>query len=367
MFNSNKAFNVINNLDIIHYENLSIYKLFFLRNLFVNTTFERLSKSKTLKSKYMLVWGSSFVDKYSLSKKGLTIIRFEDGFIRSVGLGAGLISPSSWVFDMGGIYYDNSSKSDLIKLIEESDLKPDDDEYNSVLKIREKIIEFNISKYNIKNIKKLNISTNKKVILAIGQVEDDKAIKKGSLFFKNNVSFIKAVREINKDAIIVYKPHPDTVKNLRRHDSNSEKIKKLVDIIHDDGDAVGLFDKVDEVHVINSLVGFEALIRNKKVHCYGQPFYANFGLTYDYNFDFDLNLIEIKDPCSHLLKKSLEELIFAVLIKYPIYFQDHGKILVSIDRVINSLNTLKQRKYQDFLLNLRYKVYSTLKSLFKNG
>src|SRR6202030_815363 len=42
--------------------------------------------------------------------RGLTgpvrVIRVEDGFLRSVGLGAELIRPLSWVFDFEGIYYD---------------------------------------------------------------------------------------------------------------------------------------------------------------------------------------------------------------------------------------------------------------------
>ena len=32
---------------------------------------------------------------------------------------------------------------------------------------------------------------------------------------------------------------------------------------------------------MTSLVGFEALLRNKKVYTYGLPFYAGWGLTID--------------------------------------------------------------------------------------
>ena len=39
---------------------------------------------------------------------------------------------------------------------------------------------------------------------------------------------------------------------------------------------------VDEVHTMTSLGGFEALLREKKVHCYGLPFYSNWGLTVDH-------------------------------------------------------------------------------------
>ncbi len=42
-----------------------------------------------------------------------------------------------------------------------------------------------------------------------------------------------------------------------------------------------LLSAVDEVHVLTSLAGFEALQRSKRVVTYGQPFYAGWGLTDD--------------------------------------------------------------------------------------
>ena len=37
---------------------------------------------------------------------GATLVRIEDGFLRSVGLGANLVQPLSWVIDDIGIYYE---------------------------------------------------------------------------------------------------------------------------------------------------------------------------------------------------------------------------------------------------------------------
>ena len=42
-----------------------------------------------------------------------------------------------------------------------------------------------------------------------------------------------------------------------------------------------LLTAVDEVHVLTSLAGFEALLRGRAVTCYGQPFYSGWGLTQD--------------------------------------------------------------------------------------
>ena len=47
------------------------------------------------------------------------VLRIEDGFLRSVGLGAELVAPLSWTVDTAGIYYDASRPSDLERLLEQ--------------------------------------------------------------------------------------------------------------------------------------------------------------------------------------------------------------------------------------------------------
>ena len=54
-----------------------------------------------------------------------------------------------------------------------------------------------------------------------------------------------------------------------------------------DDNLVDLLNQVDNVHTMSSLSGFEALLKGKKVFCYGAPFYAGWGLTEDF-----LKLIE---------------------------------------------------------------------------
>ena len=51
---------------------------------------------------YQVVWGA---------QSGENKLRVEDGFIRSVGLGADLTQPASWVLDDVGMYYDARSPS----------------------------------------------------------------------------------------------------------------------------------------------------------------------------------------------------------------------------------------------------------------
>ena len=77
-----------------------------------------------------------------------------------------------------------------------------------------------------------------------------------------------------------------------------------------------MLNQVDEVHVMTSLTGFEALLRGIKVVCYGQPFYAGWGLSDDV----------IPVTRRHRLL-SLDELVAASLILYPTYVSRRtGKI-----------------------------------------
>lgn len=59
---------------------------------------------------------------------------------------------------------------------------------------------------------------------------------------------------------------------------------------------------------MTSLAGFEALLFGKRVHCYGGPFYAGWGLTVDH---FEL---------PHRQRRlSLDELVYVALCEYPRY------------------------------------------------
>lgn len=65
----------------------------------------------------------------------------------------------------------------------------------------------------------------------------------------------------------------------------------------------------DELHVLTSLSGFEALLRGVPVSTYGRPFYAGWGLTND----------ALTFP-TRTARLSLEQLVAATLILYPRYY-----------------------------------------------
>ena len=111
----------------------------------------------------------------------------------------------------------------------------------------------------------------------------------------------------------------------------------------------------EELHTISSLAGFEALLFNKKVFCYGLPFYANWGLTTD----------EIINPRRNK-KRSLEELIAAVLIKYPLYISlKNQKITSGLNLALELRQAKKLTQTKPIKQNFVLKQLNKLKYLWK--
>lgn len=91
-------------------------------------------------------WGAE-IPPYIKELKNLKIVRVEDGFIRSIGLGAEHILPMSLCFDDCSIYYNAQEESRLEKLITTYRVNPY--EVEKARRIINKIKTNKISKYNI--------------------------------------------------------------------------------------------------------------------------------------------------------------------------------------------------------------------------
>ena len=298
----------------------------FLRNLLPESHIQfSHSLRKIPDGSTVVVWGQQI----PAQPENITIIRVEDGFLRSVGLGADLIRPLSWVIDRRGIYYDATQPSDLEHLLEYADFPQE--LLERAQQLQQLIVEKGLSKYNIGTTSALNFPDKQKKILVIGQVESDASIKKGGCGIKTNFDLIKEVRTANPNAYIIYKPHPDIEAGLRSKGVNEQLIDHYCENIIHNTSIIQLFDYVDEVHVITSLTGFEALLRNKIVYCYGHPFYAGWGLTKD------------ALPTSRRTRRlSVLELVAATLILYPRYVSPQTNQLISVEDAIHTL--LQQSK-----------------------
>ena len=279
-----------------------------------------------IKEHSVIAWGKKARKLQSNQYKN--IITVEDGFVRSHGLGANLIRPYSLVFDDLGIYYDATRASRLECLLNKIALN--DNEKLRSKHLIQKLINKNITKYNIGDINKLHRPVAGRVLLVVGQVEDDMSVQFGGTNIKDNRTLLKRVRCDNPEAYIIYKPHPDVYAGLRRGHIEDETVLKYANQIELKSSILECFEICDELHTISSLSGFEALLRGLKVCCYGLPFYAGWGLTYDL------------DDCPRRQKSlSIEELVFGVLIQYAMYnlpqTAKFGVALVNVEDVIDHI------------------------------
>lgn len=274
----------------------------------------------------LAVWGVKQAQQHSGP-----LLHIEDGFIRSVGLGADLIRPASWVLDCEGIYYDATRPSALESLLQQHDFAPE------LLARAERLIalllQSKVTKYNQGHSSWQRPAGVKRVLLIPGQVESDASIELGSPQLKTNLALIQAVRQANPDAWLVYKPHPDVQAGLRVAGSAEQQASQYCNEVVLAEDMAHLLSLVDEVHTLTSLTGFEALLRQRKVVCYGQPFYAGWGLT--------------EDRYPHARRgrsRSLAELVAATLILYPCYLCQRTKAYASPEQVILQMQQQRQQQ-----------------------
>jgi len=266
----------------------------------------RLPKQPALHSQ-VLIWGSKLTPQ-QLARCPRPVWRMEDGFVRSIGLGAKLIEPMSLVLDDSGIYYDPSSASRLQRICMQ--IKLSESEYARAGRLIQSLVEFGLSKYNVGSTHEPwpNIPAGRQRLLVVGQVEDDASIRLGTHEICTNLQLLQKVRLAHPEAFVIYKPHPDVVAGLRRGAVRSAVERRLADAVLTEWPMPACLARVDAVHTMTSLTGFEALIRGLPVTCYGMPFYAGWGLT--------------QDQYTHSnrgRRLTLEELVFAVLVKYPLY------------------------------------------------
>ncbi|MGX1497326.1 capsular polysaccharide export protein [Labrenzia sp. MBR-25] len=243
-------------------------------------------------------------------RNAVPLSRIEDGFLRSVGLGAGLARGAMLAVDDLGIYYDPSRPSRLEVLLKEYELSPAERQRGEAL--IDLIIRARVSKYNFGKSQKFAYPAGREKILVPGQVADDAAIRKSrsaTIDCANtpnvNLDLLRLARNRHPDAFLVFKPHPDVETGLRKGRVPRETALQYADDIAEDANIIDLIEAVDTLETFSSLSGFEALLRGKKVCVHGAPFYAGWGLCQD--------LTEIEGRGR---SRTLPELVYLALVKY---------------------------------------------------
>lgn len=263
---------------------------------------------------------------------GVRLLRMEDGFVRSVGLGSDLIPPQSFVLDARGIYFDPSQPSELEDMLNTRALTQQD--ITRAQAVRTFIVKHGITKYNLEPLMPVDWpSSGKPVVLVPGQVEDDASIRFGCDTFGvcTNMGLLQAARRQFPEAFIVYKPHPDVASGNRRGKMALREALNVADHVEVQASVVSCIEACDVVVTMTSLTGFDALLRSKRVVVHGRPFYAGWGLTED----------QLTVPRRHR-SRNLDELVACALLHYPLYWDPLLKGYTTCEAVLSQL--LEQRE-----------------------
>ena len=170
------------------------------------------------------------------------------------------------------------------------------------------------------------------VVLVPGQVEDDASIQLGCQDVCTNLGLLQAARAACPDAFLIFKPHPDVLSGNRNGNVEQTRAFEVCDHIEEDASLAQCLQVADQVHVMTSLVGFEALLRGLEVHVYGQPFYSGWGLTKDAH-----------PPERRTRKLSLDQLVAGTYLLYPRYLNRETFRFTSADAVVTQLEIDRAR------------------------
>lgn len=293
----------------------------------------------------ILLWGrTSFAAVEELVRlTGAQVVRMEDGFFRSVGLGSDLIAPLSVVLDTTGIYFDPTHSSDLERMLNQMTCSAQD--LARAQAVRSLITEQQLTKYNVDELAPpswaapcgATQSPRRTVVLVPGQVEDDASVRFGCTSVCTNLALLRAARAAHPDAFLVYKPHPDVLAKNRVGQVAWADLAGWVDVVELHSSVVACLQACDVVHTMTSQVGFEALLRGKQVVVYGRPFYAGWGLTVDRGEPFE--------AARRVRALSLDELVLGAVLRYPWYLDAVSGALCSCEQVLTQL--VAQREAQN--------------------
>jgi capsular polysaccharide export protein len=215
----------------------------------------------------------------------LPYLALEDGFLRSVGLGAEE-PPLSLVADDLGIYYDARGPSRLESLLagsETDDPLANDGLLRRARHCRERIVEARLSKYNHAPdaLPASWRNDDRPVVLVVDQTFGDASVTQGMAGPGTFDRMLAAAQQDHPHARIVVKVHPVTSTGAKRGYLAAKPQQPGVEYLPDPISPVALLEQVDHVYVCTSQFGFEALMVGKSVSCFGAPFYAGWGLTHD--------------------------------------------------------------------------------------
>lgn len=275
------------------------------------------------------------------AERGIDLVRVEDGFIRSVGLGLARTPPLSLVFDHRAMHFERDHASDLEGILARHDFDADPELMERAARLRERILSAELSKYNFADattaLDTVAPPDGRRRVLVIGQVEVDMSIRRGMRGQAGNLDLVRRAMVDEPDAQVLYRPHPDTVRTRRYGRPDFGDLPEGCIVLPPTVPLEACWKGVERVYTMTSLAGFEAALRGLEVVTLGMPFYAGWGFTID------------RDPIERRTRHLTPLEVFAgAYLLYARYFDlDDGHAITAeaaVDRLVQDLAVARLRK-----------------------
>jgi capsular polysaccharide export protein len=214
-------------------------------------------------------------------RRALPYWSLEDAPLRSVTPGAAE-RPLGVVVDTQGMFFDARRPSDFADAVARQAAAADPARRDRARAENAALRQARLSKYNsdaapIPSV----LKGNRRRVLVVDQTLGDAAV--GGALADDGAfrRMLDAARDDHPGAAIVVKTHPEVAHGRKRGFLGDLARAAGVHILDQPVNPWDVLEAVDQVYVVASMLGFEALTAGKPVTCFGAPFYAGWGLTDD--------------------------------------------------------------------------------------
>lgn len=205
------------------------------------------------------------------------LLRLEDGFLRSVGLGKAGAPTVAVLVDRTGMHFDARRPSDIEALINRAGTTPARLERSKAL--LETIRRERLDKYNLPAAS--GPAPIDGAILLIDQVAGDRSIAGAGADRSTFLAMLAEAIATHGASSIVVKTHPDVISGFAAGNLTEAASRHGIRLIDSQLPVDDLAGRVRAIWTVSSTMGFEALMRSIPVTTFGMPFYAGWGLSDD--------------------------------------------------------------------------------------
>jgi capsular polysaccharide export protein len=238
-----------------------------------------------------------------------------------------------FILDDMGYYYDARQPSRLERTLNDPSFQLTDEQRRRARALIDRVVAENITKYNKYAGAAAKFEVENDAILVVGQKGGDASIHFAGA---NNRSFddmLDAAVAGSDGRTVYFKKHPDTILGALNIDS---KFGSGVVVLPDEVNIDSIIDRCSIIHTVSSQVGFEGLLRGKKVITHGMPFYAGWGLTEDR-----------LPPQRRSQKRTIEDLFHVACLDLSVYVDagtgKHIEMEEAIDMVLKMREACARR------------------------